>query len=124
MPLPFKINNLQPLLPKHPGYGYLGVRGLVHPEPRRTVAFAAAPALPNAQWSTQLAPRALSLVFNNLQIPPQTPSISFPCVFIRLQNPFPANPFLSHRYKTPGCHPAAGKDAPNIFQTNWSIVTE
>ena len=45
---------------------------------------------------------APTFIFNNFQIPPAQPSICNSPIFISLQIPFPATPFFSHLYKTPG----------------------
>src|SRR5258708_5288998 len=46
-------------------------------------------------------PQPSVLPFVRVSVPPRQ-SIYYPFVFILLQIPFPATPFVSHLYKTPG----------------------
>src|SRR6266853_1727947 len=109
----------QTLSPKHPGWGHPFWSAAVWPPLSQLP-----PHHPTQSGARTPHPPLSTLFFNNLQTPPPTPSISFPCVFIVLQNPFPANPFLSHRYKTPGCHPSAGKTHQTFFrQTGVSLLS-
>ena len=50
-------------------------------------------------------------LFMRLQIPPFAASINMPRLFIQLQIPLRANPFFSHRYKTPGVSPCPDSKA-------------
>src|SRR5882757_2495573 len=75
-------------------------------------------------------PNLPTVCFQELANPSPQPSISFTFVFMVLQTPFPANPFLAHQYKTPGVSrgtrfsdPAGRRIGPRPFRFSPSLTT-
>src|SRR5882757_9801335 len=75
-------------------------------------------------------PNLPTVCFQELANPSPQPSISFTFVFMVLQTPFPANPFLAHQYKTPGVSrgtrfsdPAGRRIGPRPLRFSPSLTT-